>query len=106
MLEKREYMVGDIFKIFDKGLQKEKLVVLSRFVFKSEHFVLLSLSTFERWTDREITFRNEFEQSTLSREEVLYLYGEESIAYMGNINSLGRDIFELINERLGVPVAV
>lgn len=107
MLDKREYRVGDIFKIYDKGMQKEKLVVLSRFVFKAEHFVLLSVGTFERWTDRELTFRNEFEKSKLSREEVLYLYGEEDINYMGNISTIGAELFGFINERMAVrPIAV
>jgi hypothetical protein len=100
MLEKKEYCVGDIFKVFDKGLQKEKFVVLSRFVLKSEHFVLLSLNTFERWTDRELTFRNEFEKSTLDRTEIMYLYGDEDITHMGNINSIGRDLFDFINSKL------
>lgn len=102
MLEKREYRVGDIFKVYDRGLQKEKFVVLSRFVFKAEHFVLLSLSTFERWTDRELTFKNEFEKTKLSKDEVLYLYGDEDIKYMGNISTIGAELFGFINERLAV----
>jgi len=104
MLEKRDYCVGDVFKVFDKGLQKEKFIVLSRFVFKAEHFVLLSLSTFERWTDRELTFRNEFVKTTVSREDILYLYGDEQISYAGNINAIGSDIYRLINDKM--PVAI
>lgn len=107
MLDKREYCVGDIFKVYDKGLQKDKFVVLARFVFKAEHFVLLSISTFERWTDRELTFKNEFEKTKLSMEEVLYLYGDEQINYMGNISSIGAEIFSFINDNMTRrPVAV
>ncbi|ADD67685.1 hypothetical protein Dacet_0906 [Denitrovibrio acetiphilus DSM 12809] len=100
MIEQQEYGVGDIFKIYDRGLQKDKFVVLSRFVFKAEHFVLLSFSTFERWTDRELTFKNEFEKTRLSKEEVLYLSGDEEMTYMGNINTIRWDLFDFINEKL------
>jgi len=106
MLDKREYCVGDLFKIYDKGLEREKIVVLSRFVLKSEHFVLLSLSTFERWIDRELTFKNEFEKTTLSKEEVMYLYGEENITYIGNISAIGREVFSFIDEKFSKPLAV
>jgi len=91
MLDKREYCVGDLFKIYDKGLEREKIVVLSRFVLKSEHFVLLSLSTFE---------------TTLSKEEVMYLYGEENITYIGNISAIGREVFSFIDEKFSKPLAV
>lgn len=100
MIEKQDYCVGDVFKIYDKGLQKDKFVVLSRFVFKAEHFVLLSLGTFERWTDRELTFKNEFEKTRLSKEEVLYLAGDEEIIYMGNINSIRWELFDFVHDKL------
>lgn len=105
MLADKSYCVGDIFKIYDERMQKEKFVVLSRFVFKAEHFVLLSFSTFERWTDRELTFKNEFEKTKLTRDEVLYLYGDERIAHVGNINEMTPELFAFINEKFpGITV--
>jgi len=107
MLEKRSYYVGDIFRVYDKVLEKEKFLVLSRFVFKAEHFVLLSVNTLERWTDRELTFRNEFEKTDLSKEEVLYLYGDEQITYIGNMSSISKkELYEFIDSKLSPKVAV
>lgn len=100
------YCVGDIFKVYDRGLQKEKLVVLARFIIEKEHFSLLSLSTFERWTDRELAFVNQFEKTKLSREEILYLSGEDSLTYVGNINMIAADMMAFINEKLSSQRAV
>lgn len=100
------YCVGDIFKVYDRGLQKEKLVVLARFIIEKEHFTLLSLSTFERWTDRELAFLNQFEKTKLSREEILYLSGEDSLTYVGNINMIASDMMAFINEKLSSQRAV
>lgn len=93
------YCVGDIFRVFDRGLQKEKLVVLARFIIEKEHFTLLSLSTFERWTDRELAYVNQFEKTRLSREEILYLSGEDSLTYVGNINMIAADLAAFINDK-------
>ncbi|PLX66228.1 MAG: hypothetical protein C0603_12535 [Denitrovibrio sp.] len=107
MLEKRSYYVGDIFRVYDKSLEKDKFVVLSRFVFKAEHFVLLSINTLERWTDRELTFRNEFEKTYLSKEEIMYLYGDEQIAYIGNMSSISKaELYEFIDSKLSKAKAV
>lgn len=100
MIERKNYVVGDIFKIFDKGMQKYRYLVLSRFVFKAEHFVLLSLSTFERWTDRELTFRNEFEKTSLEKDEVLYLTGDDEVTFVGNVNSVKAEMYKLIEDSL------
>lgn len=100
------YCVGDIFRVYDRRLQKDKLVVLSRFILDKEHFALLSLSTFERWTDRELAFVNQFEKTRLSREEILYLSGEDSLHYVGNINMIAADLNAFINEKLSTPRAV
>lgn len=100
------YCVGDIFKVYDKGLQKEKMVVLARFILDKEHFSLLSLGTFERWTDRELAFVNQFEKTRLSREEILYLSGEDSLTYVGNINMIAADLAAFIGEKLSSPRAV
>jgi hypothetical protein len=100
------YCVGDIFRVFDRGLQKEKLVVLARFIIEKEHFTLLSLSTFERWTDRELAYVNQFEKTRLSREEILYLSGEDSLTYVGNINMIAADLAAFINEKFTMTKSV
>jgi len=99
-LKPSNFSVGDVFQVYDKGNKRNKFVVLARFIFRAEHFLLLSLNTFERWTDRELTFQNEFEKSRLTEEEVLYLLGETSLHYRGNINQIGKDLYDFVDERL------
>jgi len=104
MLEERDYCVGDLFKVYDKELQKEKFVVIARFVLKKEHFMLLSMSTFERWTDRELSFDNEFVKTRLEKDEVVYLAGDETITYVGNSTSISKDMFSFLDEKTSALV--
>jgi hypothetical protein len=104
MLAKKEYCVGDIFKVFDKELSRDKFVVLSRFVLRKEHFVLLSMNTYERWADRELAYDDEFVKTRLTIDEVIYLAGDENITYVGNSNSISKKMFAFIDESFALAV--
>lgn len=105
-MEPTKFIVGDIFKVFDKDLDRHRFVVLSRFVFQEEHFVLISLSSFERWTDRELSFQNQFTKTRLSSDEILYLLGEDELNYCGNINQIRDELFQFVNKKLSDGLAI
>jgi len=100
----RDYIVGDIFRIYIKDLEKYKFVALTRTVVSKEHFTLISLASMERWTDRVITVDDEYRKTKLDKNEVEYLANTSQIEYVGNIDEFKKDISKLISEKSGVTV--
>lgn len=101
-MEKRDFIVGDIFSIYNEDLGKHKFVALSRTVVNKEHFTLISLSTMERWTDRVLSFDDVYSKTTLQRDEVEYLANTEVIEYVGNIDDVKNDFRKILVEMAGV----
>lgn len=98
----REYVVGDIFKIRDNALQMDKFVVLTRALMDAEHFFLVSLGSFEPWSERTLTFTNRYEKTKLEESEIQYLANTSRVKYLGNMNEYRNKIVEILDMKEAV----
>lgn len=85
-LKEDRFYVGDIFELNLKDYNYKKLVVLVRSIITKEHFYLISLLSFEPWSERVVTIDNRFERTWVTPDEIKYLAETEDVKYIGNIS--------------------
>jgi len=98
----RTYAVGDIFKVRDNTLQMDKFVVLTRALMDAEHFFLVSVGSFEPWSERTLTFTNRYEKTKLDESEIQYLANTSRIKHMGNMNDYRNKIVKILDMKEAV----
>jgi len=96
---KKEYIIGDIFRVMDYAMQMEKYVVLTRAIADSEHFFLASIKSFEPWSERVISAKNIYEKTSLSDDEIQYLANTSRVAHVGNISEFKDDLRKMLLEK-------
>jgi hypothetical protein len=104
MEQKNRYGVGDIFRIYDRALESYRNVVLVRIIITEEHFYLLSLHSFEPWSERVLSTKDIFKKTSLNIDEVAYLADSVDITYLGNFYELKDDMDKLLLNRVPRPI--
>lgn len=103
MSEITNFHVGDVFAIFDQTFEKWRYVILSRALITKEHFFLQSLTSFEPYNDRVVTFNNRFENTRLNMEQIQYLSDSSEIKFLGDIEKGRKVIIESLEKIFDTP---
>ncbi|MCD8493203.1 MAG: hypothetical protein LRY51_15630 [Geovibrio sp.] len=100
MEQKTRYGVGDIFRIYDRALESYRNVILVRIIITEEHFYLLSMHSFEPWSERVLSTKDIFKKTSLTIDEVSYLADSVDITYLGNAYELKEEFDGLLLNRV------
>lgn len=100
MEQKTRYGVGDIFRIYDRALECYKNVILVRIIITEEHFYLLSMNSFEPWSERVLSTKDIFKKTSLTIDEVSYLADSIDITFIGNSYEMRDEIDAMLLSRV------
>jgi hypothetical protein len=96
-IKKNQYYVGDIFELNLKDYNQKKFVILVRSIITKEHFYLISLTSFEPWSERVVTINDRFERAWVTLDEVKYLAETNDVRYIGNISEFKDKLVSLFD---------
>lgn len=94
-IRKDQYYVGDIFELDLKDYNEKKFVILVRSIITKEHFYLISLTSFEPWSERVVTIDDRFKKAWVTLDEVKYLAETNDIKYIGSIDEFKGELLSL-----------
>lgn len=102
MQQANRHVVGDIFRIYDEKLQSYRNVFLARFIQNGVQFYLVSMHSFEKWSEHTVADPNIYFKTTLTLDEVRFLAETSDVTFIGNIYEFRHEIDELMMERVAV----
>jgi hypothetical protein len=100
MEEKSRYVVGDIFRIYDRALESYRNVILVRMIITEEHFYLLSMHSFEPWSERVLSTKDIFKKTSLTIDEVSYLADSVDVSHIGNVYEFKAEFDKLLVDKV------
>jgi hypothetical protein len=94
-----KFYPGSIFEVEDSRYNVKKLLVLVRSIITKEHFYLISISSFEPWSERVVTIDNRFDRAWITLDEVKYLAETERVKYIDDISNFKDGIVSVISNK-------